>query len=610
MKLKKDLTLIHVFCIASGAMISSGLFILPGLAHARAGPAVVVSYFLAGLLAATGLLSMAELATAMPKAGGDYYFITRAMGTGVGTVAGLLNWFSLSLKSAFALVGMAAFASLIAPIDPRVTGAALTVLFVAVNLCGAREAARLQVALVLGLFALMLLYVVRGVPEVSVQRFEPFAPGGLRAIFSTAGFVFVSYGGLLKVASVAEEVKRPGRTIPLALILSLLVVGIFYTLMVVVTCGVLDRAELNSSLTPISDGAAAFMGRGGRIALSIGAILAFVSTANAGILAASRYLLALSSDGLLPAPLGKISARFGAPYVAIMVTGGLMIIALFLKLDALVKVASTALILSYILSNLSIIVLRESRVQNYRPTFRAPLYPWVQIAGIIGLVFVLVEMGEEAFLISAVLVVLGFVTFWFYGRSRANRESALLHLVQRITARELVTGSLEAELKQVIRERDEIEEDRFDRLIEQCIVLDIEESMDADGLFGLVAKELADRVKMGAPELLELLKAREQESGTVLRPGLAIPHIVVNGEHVFDVLLVRARPGISFAVDEPPVQAAFVLVGSADERNYHLRALAAIAQIVQDPDFERSWMAAYKAQALRDIILLGKRRRG
>lgn len=107
MKLKKELNLLDVFCIASGAMISSGLFILPGLAHAQAGPAVVVSYLLAGLLAMTGVLSIAELATAMPKAGGDYFFITRGMGPAAGTVAGLLSWLSLSLKSSFALVGAA-----------------------------------------------------------------------------------------------------------------------------------------------------------------------------------------------------------------------------------------------------------------------------------------------------------------------------------------------------------------------------------------------------------------------------------------------------------------------------------------------------------------------
>ena len=113
MKLKKELGLIHVFAIASGAMISSGLFILPGLAHAQAGPAVVVSYLLAGLLAMTGMLSQAELVSAMPKAGGDYFYITRSMGPAVGSISGLITWFSLSLKSAFALLGIGYFAALV-----------------------------------------------------------------------------------------------------------------------------------------------------------------------------------------------------------------------------------------------------------------------------------------------------------------------------------------------------------------------------------------------------------------------------------------------------------------------------------------------------------------
>jgi len=110
-ELKKELKLLDVYCIATGAMISSGLFILPGLAHALAGPAVVVSYLLAGLLAMTGMLSQAELVSAMPKAGGTYFYVARSMGPVVATINGLLEWLSIALKSAFALVGIAAFAS-------------------------------------------------------------------------------------------------------------------------------------------------------------------------------------------------------------------------------------------------------------------------------------------------------------------------------------------------------------------------------------------------------------------------------------------------------------------------------------------------------------------
>jgi len=610
MELTRKLGLIHVFCIASGAMISSGLFILPGLAHAKAGPAVVASYFLAGLLAAAGLLSIAELATAMPRAGGDYFFISRGMGPAVGTVAGLLSWFCLSLKSAFALVGMAVLASPLLALDKRLVAILLGVIFVGVNVIGVKEAARLQVALVAALFALMSFYVVRGLGEIDIEHFEPFTPYGLRAVFSTAGFVFVSYGGLLKIASMAGEIKEPGRIIPLGMILSLIVVVVFYTLMIFIASGVLGTEEIDNSLTPISDAAAVFVGRNGKIAVGAGATLAFLTTANAGIMAASRYLLAISQDGLLPARIGRVGRRFGTPYVSILVTGTVVTFAIFLKLDVLVEVASTVFILGYILSSLSVIVLRESGVQNYRPSFRSPFYPWTQLSAIFGLSFVLLEMGEEAFLITVCLVVAGFCIYWFYGRKKVRSESALLHLIERITAKELVSGALESELREIIRERDEIVQDRFDSVIEKCVVLDCDKPMKMDEFFRLISESMAERLGISPQRLAELLSTRERESSTVLSPTLAIPHIIIEGEKTFDILLARCRKGVEFSKDLTQIHTVFVLVGTKDERNFHLRVLSAIAQIVQEASFEEKWMAAKNKQSLRDIVLLGKRIRG
>ena len=608
-ELKRRLGLAGVFCIASGAMISSGLFVLPGLAYARAGPAIVVSYVLAGLLAATGLLSTAELATAMPKAGSDYFFITRGMGPAVGTVAGLFNWVSFSLKAAFALVGMAAFIRLLVPVDMRISGTLLGLTFVVLNLVGIKEAARVQLGLVVAMLALMLLYVARGLPAVSIERFADFTPRGTAAVFSTAGFVFVSYGGLLKIASVAEEVRNPGRTIPAGMILSLVVTGILYALTVCITIGVLTGEQLSGSLTPIADGALMFMGRGGQIALGVAGALAFLTTANAGIMTGSRYLLAISRDGMLPKSISRVGERFGTPHVAILITGSLVILPLFVDLYILVESASIGLILTNILSNLSVIVLRESRLQNYRPKFRTPLYPWVQVAGIIGFIFVLFEMGGEAFVISALLAVSGFCLYWFYGRARVQKESALLHLVQRITAKELVTGTLEAELKEVIRQRDEIVLDRFDRIVEGCLVVDIDEPMAAKQLFEVVADRLSEPLGTDRQELLAALMAREQESSTVIGPSLAVPHVVIEGEHAFDILLARSREGFVFPPDKRGVHAVFVLVGSRDERSFHLQALSAIAQIVQGPGFEERWLAARGEQGLRDLVLLGERGR-
>jgi len=609
LKLKKELNLLDVFCIASGAMISSGIFILPGLAYARAGPAVVISYLLAGLLAITGMLSQAELVSAMPRAGGAYFFTARAMGPAVGTVNGLLIWFSLCLKSAFALVGMAAFTVLIVKLDIHIISLILCLFFIAINMLGIRKASIAQILLVFGLLAILTLYVVFGLRAIDVHHFESFAPEGLWAILSTAGFVFISYGGLLKVASVAEEVRDPGRIVPLGMILSLLVVSILYMFVVMVTTGVLQPGLLNTTLTPISDGAAVFMGTWGRILLDIAAILAFISTANAGIMAASRFPLALSRDGLLPGFLGKINARFKTPHVSIMVTGIFMVLSLFLKLDVLVKAASAVLILTFIFSCLSIIVLRESRLQNYQPSFYSPLYPWLQIVGIIGFGFLLVGVGMEPLIVCAFLMVGGFVLYWFYGRITADREYALLHLIERITAEELTTHLLETELKEIIRERDDITKDRFDRLVERCHVLDLEGGMTVEAFFRRVAETMSGEVPMEQDALFHLLMERERASSTVLTPGLAIPHIIIEGEHVFDILIARCREGIAFSPSAPQVHAVFVLMGTMDERNFHLRALAAIAQIVQDPRFEKRWMSARSKESLRDIVLLGKRLR-
>jgi amino acid transporter/mannitol/fructose-specific phosphotransferase system IIA component (Ntr-type) len=609
MKLKQELSLLKIFCIASGAMISSGLFILPGMAYAKAGPSVIVCYFLAGLLSLPGMLSLAEMTTAMPKAGGDCFTIIRSLGPGVGTVAGLLSWFALAMKSAFALVGMSIFTRLIIDIDIHIIALFFCLLFLGINLVGIREAGRTQVALVAGLFALMLVYIVTGLPKVKVENLTPFVPHGFAGMFFTTGFVFVSYTGLLKIASVAEEIKNPARDIPLGMMISLLVVGVFYVFMVFVTVGVLDDGVLSHSLTPITDGAEVFMGRWGKVALAIAAILAFLSTANAGIMTSARSLVPLSNDGLLPRMVGRISSRFRTPHNALLITAAFVIVSLFLRLEVLVEAASVVFILTNLLACLSIIILRESRIQNYRPTFHAPLYPWVQAAGIIGFCFLIVEMGKEALFVSLLLIVTGVFAYWFYGRIRTNREYALLHLIERVTAKELTGYLLEEELREIIRQRDDIVKDRFDHIVERCVVLDIDKAVNVDELFHISSEHLSGRLGVKAARIHHQLVAREKESSTVLSDILAIPHIVIRGEHTFDILIARCKDGVFFSDAHKQVQAIFVIAGSRDERNFHLYSLSAIAQIVQDPNFERRWMTAQNTEVLRDIVLLGQRKR-
>jgi APA family basic amino acid/polyamine antiporter len=608
-KLAKKLNLIDVFCIASGAMISSGIFILPGLAHAKAGPAVIVSYFLAGLLALTGVLSQAELVSAMPKAGGTYFYVTRSMGPAIGTVDGFLTWFSLCLKSSFALVGMAAFTSILFNFNIHLVSIILCIIFVAINIFGIKQAGRVQIALVLSLFGLMILYVILGIPNIKVEYFQDFASNGIPAVFATAGFVFVSFGGVLKIASVAEEVDNPGKVIPQGMILSLVTVGVFYVLVIFVTSGVLGAASLDNSMTPISDGAMVFMGQGGMILLGIAAILAFVSTANSGIMAASRYPLALSRDGLLPDIFKKINNNFQTPHIAILTTGTIMIVSLFFTLDILVEAASAVMIMTYIFSCIAVIVMRLSGVQNYRPRFRSPLYPFPQIVGVLGFGFLLFKMGTEVLIIVMILMTLAIIAYLVYGRQRVKEEYALLYLVEKITAKEITTHLLEDELKDIIKERDKIQKDRFDKLIEESHILDMEGETGLKEFFKLTAEKLSSPLDIAEEKLYQLFIKREEESSTAINPDIAVPHIIIEGEKHFDILLARCKEGIEFGPDAPEVKAVFVLVGTRDQRNFHLRALASIAQIIRGKDFMTRWMKAKNIENLRDIILLGERER-
>jgi mannitol/fructose-specific phosphotransferase system IIA component (Ntr-type) len=474
---------------------------------------------------------------------------------------------------------------------------------------GIKEAGIVQTIIVSILIFILAIYVFYGITHMTLDNFTPFMPKGIGSVFSTSGLVFISYGGILKVASIAEEVRDPGKNVPRAMILSLGAVLILYAAVVFITTGVMSSVELDNSLTPISDGAGILLGTGGKIVLSIAAILAFISTANAGIMSASRYPMALSRDHLLPESFSRVHKRFKTPYISLLFTGAFMLIAIFLKLKILVEVASTVLIFTFIFSCICVIIMRESGVQNYRPSFRSPFYPWVQIGGIFGSWLLVVNMGKEALFLGSLIFAAALAVFWFYGRRRAKRDFALLHLIEKVTAREFLDVTLEEELKEIIRERDEIIKDRFDRVVEESAVLDVEGPLGYEEFFNMAAEKVAPKLDLSTGKIVELFLRREEQASTVLLPGLAVPHIVVPGKSKFIMLLARCRKGIDFPSQEEPVRTVFVIAGSRDERNFHLRALSAIAQIVDDPSFRKRWHGASNRQALKDIVLLGKRKR-
>jgi len=615
-RLKKVLGFWDIFCLAAGAMISSGLFVLPGIAYAKSGPAVIFAYILGGVLVIPSIFSKTELATAMPSAGGTYFYIERAMGPAVGTFGGLANWFSLSFKSAFALLGLGVFTACIFPDCPgnqlKIMAVLFCLLFMALNIMSVKVTSNLQIVLVFYILAALAYYAVRGFMNIDVHNYVPFAPYGIRPVITTAGLVFISFGGLTKITSVAEEIKDPSRNIPYGMMAAFFVVTFFYALTVFVTVGIAGGRGLAGSFNPIVLASGIIGGRHLNVIIILAALAAFITTANAGILSASRSPMAMSRDNLLPPFVRKVNRRFNTPHFSIIVTGLFMIsVILFLDLENLVKTASTLMLILFMFANIAVIIMRESKIQNYRPSFLSPFYPVIQLLAIVTYGFLIFEMGRVPLMITGIFVAVCCLWYIIYVSPRAVlRRSAIMHLVERITARELATGSLGCELKEILRHRDDIVEDRFDRLIKEAAIIDIEHSVSVHEAFRMVSKRLSERLGITADDLMQRLRAREEASSTVINPGLAIPHIIVEGKHKFDILIVRCKDGIRFPDTKEPVKAMFVLVGSMDERNYHLRALMAIAQIAQEEDIEKNWMRARNIEEIRDVILLSNRKRG
>lgn len=624
-KLKKTLTLFDVYAVSTGAMFSSGFFLLPGLATAKAGPAAILAYLLAGVLILPAMFSVAELSTAMPKAGGAYYFLDRSLGPLAGTVGGLGTWLALVLKSAFALVGMGAYLVLIdafADIPIKPLAVAFTVGFAALNIFGAKETTGLQrifvgiLVGVLGFFVVQGLIAVWGLGgnEVATQL-TPFAPFGASGLIGTIGLVFVSYAGLTKVASVAEEVQNPDRNIPLGMVLSLLTATFIYVVGVFIMVAVLDPSELRSDLTPVATAAEAFFtwlpGRIGLLLIVIAAIAAFASTGNAGILSASRYPFAMARDHLVTKRLGTLS-RFGTPVPAILVTAGLMVaVILLLDVEGIAKLASAFQLLIFGLLNVSVIVMRESRIAGYVPGYRSPLYPWLQIIGIVTPVLLVAQLGALAIGLSSLLILAGVAWYIYYVRPNedVDREGAIYHLFARLGKRQY--DGLDGELRTILKEKGFADETSFEHLVTRSAVLDVGEGTTYEEAVGLASGLLAQQLPLSHEDLARGFEAGSRYGATPVTRGAALPHQRLASVDTTYLVMVRSRSGIEIRFEDPEnahasaetVHAVFFLISPEEPPGQHLRTLANIASRIDEGGFLDAWLGAETEPELKETLL-------
>ncbi len=432
-RLERRLELGTVVAISLGTMLGSGLFVLPGLAAGIAGPSMWLAYLLAGASVIAPTLCKAELSTAMPTSGGTYVYIERAFGPLAGTIAGFGVWAPLLLKSSFALIGVSWYLNEVLPIPPRQTALIALALIVTLNILGVKKAGKAQLIFVVLSVAGLALLAIAGGGGGDPALMEPAMPFGLTGVVQAAAVVYVSYAGVTKIAAVAEEIKNPDRNLPLAMVLSLTIattcyVGITWLLARNVSTHLpVAEGGLIGDYHPLFTLAERLAGPAAGVAMAILGTLTMIAMANGGLLASSRFPFAMARDRLVPPVLGGVHPRFGTPTICILLTGGAMALAIiFLDVPRIAKLASAFKILVFVGVNLTVMVLRESSPQWYRPTYRSPFYPVLPLLGIAVGVILLGMMGLIGLATIVVLCVPSVFLWLAYGRRHAHLRKGVL----------------------------------------------------------------------------------------------------------------------------------------------------------------------------------------
>ncbi len=430
-ELERTIGLTGGLAIGIGTMIGAGIFVFPGLAAGNAGPAASLSFAIGAVVALLVALPASELATAMPKSGGGYYFISRGLGTLAGAVVGLSLWFGLVFATAFYLVGFGFYAvdtlaelgitvgnELVIPIAV-LFGAGFTVL----NVTGTENAAKLQNGIVALLLSILVVFLGYGGLDAAGIVGEPsapeqFAPFGTMPILTTAALVFTSYLGFAQVATVAGEMKDPGRNLPLAMVGSVLIVGVLYVVTIFVATSALGSERLAGlGETAMVEVGRHYLGAAGAFAIVFGGLLATMSSANASVLSTSRSIYAVSRDALLPKRASRINLRYGTPHVALGMAGGpILVLTATGQVELLAEVASFLHLIMYGLICVALIALRRNEPDWYDPDFRVPGYPIVPILGAIASFALIGFMQPASQLIGVAIMIVTAGWYFYYAR--------------------------------------------------------------------------------------------------------------------------------------------------------------------------------------------------
>ncbi|RLM72483.1 APC family permease [Halorubrum sp. Atlit-26R] len=442
-ELERTIGLTGGLAIGVGTMIGAGIFVFPGLAGGEIGTAAAASFAVGGVIALLVALPTSELATAMPRSGGGYYFISRGLGTLAGTVIGLSLWLGLVFATAFYLVGLGYYAldalaqvglavgagsDAVVSVIAVLAGLAFTVL----NVTGTENAAKLQNGIVALLLSMLVAFLGFGLLEAFGLVAVDTPPGqaanvwGAGPVLSVAALVFTSYLGFAQVATVAGEMKDPGRNLPLAMVGSVVTVTVLYVLAIFVATNIFTRdALLSAGETAMVEVGRALLGPAGALVIIVGGLLATMSSANASILSTSRAIYGVSKDALLPRRASRINLRYGTPHVALGMAGGpVVVLAATGQVQLLAEVASFLHLIMYGLMCVALVAIRRDRPAWYDPDFVVPGGSVVPVLGALAS-FGLIAFMDRLSIIVGIAVIAATAGWYFYYARDVSLKGAL-----------------------------------------------------------------------------------------------------------------------------------------------------------------------------------------
>lgn len=439
--LKKELKLKDLIMLGIGAIIGTGIFVVTGAASAEyAGPALILSFVIAGIVVVLSGLSFAEFASRIPVLGGAYSYLYVVFGEFIAWLAGwfLICEFLLAVSSVasgwsgyvqgfLASAGIYLPTALTAGYDPSKGTyidliAGLVIVFVTLWVSQeAKKALRLNNAMVWVKFAIIALFIIFGVFFVEPGNWQPFMPFGFSGVFNGAALVFFAFLGFDAVAMAAEEVEDAKKNVPRGIIGSIAIATVLYIVVTLILTGIVPYTELGVS-DPVAF-AMRYINHGlvGSI-ISVGAILTLLTVTIAMMYSLARLLYAISKDGLLPRFMQEVDPKQQTPKKATYVAGAFaLFFAAAFPLNILAELTNIAALSYLILMSLGIIKLRNMLGEPKKGEFKVPFVPVLPLLSVASCLFLMTRLQMTTWIVFAITLVIGVVIYFVYG----YRHSAL-----------------------------------------------------------------------------------------------------------------------------------------------------------------------------------------